>query len=113
MLTDYDFLASAEAAHTAAGLDFPKIFDTYFTTGWVQKTPVSFIMAGHCPGRSDAWLVWWAEMHPAIRGDRKLMLKRLMSLMPHRRPYIAFARGLREKPELRFYSTSRMLRLTR
>jgi len=110
---EYDFIESAERAHRDAGLLFSTAFDHYFCHGWIQKTPLGFIMAGHHPDRPDAWLVWWAEMHPNIRGDHRIMLRQFLRLMPYRKPYVAFARTLKGNRTVRFYSTARLFALTR
>lgn len=108
----YDFLKSAADAHSLAMMDFPSVFDFYFRTGWVFKGPHFFLMGGHHPERDDAWLVWWAEMHPKPK-DPRVMLRILLSCVPYHKPYIAWARTLKGRPDLILYSTARLVSLTK
>lgn len=110
-LGSYDFLLSAERAHNLVGYDFPKAFDHYFTHGYVFKTPEHFLMAGRDPTRTDAWLVWWAEIHPLLHSDFPELLRVFLAHMPYSLPYIGWARYLKGNRTVRYYSTSRLLSL--
>lgn len=108
----YDFVGAAERAHQLALLDFPTAFDHFFATGWVFKAPHYLLIGGHDPVREDAWLVWWAEMHPAPK-DPRTMLRVLLRLVPYHKPYIAWARALKGRPRQKYYSTARLLAITK
>lgn len=115
---DFDFVLSAETAHTGAGLDFPEIFDNFFQKHYVVKTPEFFLMAGEDPNRSDAWFVWWAELHPFLAKSRQAkarmhMLRRFLSCVPYHKPYIGWARMLKGRSEVKYYSTSRLVSFTK
>lgn len=106
----YDFLLHAEEVHTVAGYHFPTILDHYFTHGYVIKAPTYFMLAGRDPQRADAWLVWWAEMHPVTKTG--YMLRQLLRHMPHPLPFIGWARPLKGRIDVRYFSTERLLRFT-
>ena len=114
---DFDFLVSAERAHTGAGYDFPEIFDDFFRNHYVVKTPEFMLMAGEDPDRPDAWYVWWAELHPLIIGrwrHRVLahMMRRFLSCVPYHKPYVGWARMLKGSSQIKYYSTSRLASFT-
>jgi hypothetical protein len=114
----YDFLRSfldsmIQMGHTED--DAAKIFDFFFSRGYVFKTPHWIMLGGDDPSRPEdhtCWYVVWAEVHP----DFKLGLHpfstvaHFLSLMPHYRPYIRFGRGLKGI-ETRTYKTDTLLRL--
>lgn len=105
---DHDFLASAEKLHAQSGFDFATAFDHFFSHGWMFKGPGYFLLGGHDPHREDAWLVWWAELHP--KQDRVKMLKLLLRFIPYHKPYIGWARALKGRIDVKYYSTSRLFR---
>lgn len=108
----YDFLQSAEQAHTTAGYNFPSLLDHYWSHEYVIKTPSYFMMRGRDPVRSDAWLVWWAEMHPnKARRDFRNMLRDFMQYAPFPKPWIGWSRPLKGRNVLKYYSTDRLVRL--
>jgi hypothetical protein len=114
---DYDLLVNAERVHAVAGYDFPSIFDYYFKHQWVFKGPGYLLMGGHDPQDPDAWLVWWAEAvstHPKYHKIDTLAAVRLfLRLMPYRKPRVAWARPLNGRTAVKYYSTERLLRLTK
>ena len=108
----YDFLESAARAHHDKGYNFPVIFDDHFNGGYVFKTPKFFMLAGEDRRRTDAWFVWWAEVHPSIRNTFE-HISLLLACVPEYRPYIAFARVGKGRPEVKYYSTDRLMRFRR
>lgn len=104
-----DFLARAIAAHEKVGLEFPQVFDEYFTFHWVIKTPTSFLMAREDPARPDAWLVYWADTSET--GQRLSPILHFLNQAPYDKPFVCWARALRGRLELRYYSTARLRRL--
>lgn len=106
---NHDFLGSAEAAHRAHGLDWPLAFATYFEQGHICKGPDWFILFHEDPA-TDSWQVYWAESSDPSLTPRQ-MVRRFLRLMPHYRPNVCWARGLRGTPP-RMYSTERLLRFT-
>ena len=108
---DYDLLISAEKQHAIAGYDFPTIFDYYFKHQWVFKGPGYLLMGGHDPQDPDAWLVWWAEAQS--KKETLNAIRLFLRLMPYRKPRVAWARPLKGRPEVKYYSTERLLRLTK
>lgn len=111
---EHDFLLSAQKAHELALYDFPVIFDHYWAAQYVFKTPAFFLMGGHDPDRGDAWLVWWAELHPSIadQPNRVRMLKTLLRCVPYHKPFIGWARTLKGRRTVKYYSTERLVRFT-
>ena len=108
---DYDLLVNAERVHAVAGYDFPSIFDYYFKHQWVFKGPGYLLMGGHDPADQDAWLVWWAEAQSKKETWNAIRL--FLRMMPYRKPRIAWARPLKGRTAVKYYSTERLLRLTK
>jgi hypothetical protein len=107
----HDFLASFQKAHEAAGLDYVAAFDAYHEYGYVFKGPEYLMLGCADTTRSDAWLVYWAEMHP--RPSHPLAAVALfLKLMPSHRPFIGWARCLKGRHQVVYYSTDRLLHLT-
>lgn len=104
-----DFLARAIAAHEKIGVPFAPVFDEYFSWHYVFKGPDYFMMARYDPAFPDAWLVYWADCHPKPAGLEAL--RRFLDLAPFDRPGIMWARRLRGREELKYYSTARLRRL--
>ena len=111
---EYDFIKSAEEAHSLALYDFPTTLDNYWANQYVFKTPTYFMMAGHDPSREDAWLVWWLEIHPNARAtitSRQLM-RVLLRCVPFHKPYIGWARPYKGRVNVTYYSTRRLVSFT-
>lgn len=108
---EYDFLESAERVHTVAGFDFQVVFDYYFRHQWVFKGPGYLLLGGHDPKDPDAWLVWWAEARSKKETWQAVRL--FLRLMPYKKARIGWARPLKGRPEVKYYSTDRLLRLTK
>lgn len=106
----YDFLANADRIHQIAGYNFPAIFDHYFSNQWVFKGPGYFLMGGHDPDRPDAWLVWWAELNPTR--NRVTLLRLFLRMVPYHKPWIGWARPLKGRVDIKYYSTERLLKFT-
>lgn len=109
---EFCFLKSAHEAHIAAGYDFPRLFDYYFTSGYVFKTPAYFMMAGPDATRDDAWTVWWAEAHPLHRGEDLSMIRQLLKCVPYHRPFIGWARARKGNRTVKYWLTDRLVRLS-
>lgn len=107
----YDLIASAERQHAVAGYDFATIFDYHFRHQWVFKGPGYLLMGGHDPKDPDAWLVWWAEA--MTKRETLNAIRLFLRLMPYPKPRVGWARPLKGRPEVKYYSTVRLLRLTR
>lgn len=107
---EYDFIANAEREHTLAGYDFGVCFDSFFRYGWVNKGPGHFLMGGHDPKRQDAWLVWWAELHP--KREVRTMMRVMMKCVPYYKPWIGWARPHKGRFDVKYYSTDRLYRFT-
>ena len=107
---EFDFLEEAERQHTIAGYDFARVFDYYFTTGWMNKGPGHFLMGGHDPEREDAWLVWWAQMNPPR--EPRMMLRTMLRCVPYHKPWICWSRPLKGRVDKKYYSTDRLLSFT-
>jgi hypothetical protein len=111
---EFDFIQSAEQAHTAACYDFPTVLDHYWTHQYIFKTPTYFMMAGHDPKRPDAWLIWWLEIHPDARKrvtSRQLM-RTLLHCVPFHKPWIGWSRPHKGRPKVNYYSTKRLVGFT-
>ncbi len=107
----YDFLTGFLLAAKEAGLDGPAIFDEYFVRHHVIKGPDFLLMGQLDPERPDAWLVMWAEIHPTP--TRPLAAVGLfLDKMPHHLPYVGWCRYLKNRREVVYYSTARLLKLT-
>lgn len=90
-----------------------KLFDQYFTSGYVFKTPTSLLLGGPHPTRADAWHVAWAEVSPNYPHSHTLsVIAHFIGLMPHYRPFITWERSGRGRSE-RTFSTDVLLRLTK
>lgn len=109
---EFDFLESAERVHRVANYDFSTILDHYFTKQYVFKTPTYFMLAGEDPQRQDAWLVWWCELHPDIARHlrTRTVMRTLLHCVPYHRPWIGWARPLKGRVDVKYYSTERLLR---
>ncbi len=107
----YDYLASFSRACKDTPYDFAQSFDWHFTHGYVFKGPNYLMLASADPNRPDAWLVFWAEVRPAKRTREHIAM--LLSHMPHFRPYVGWARYFKGRPHVKYYSTSRLLALTK
>lgn len=105
-----DFLARAIAAHRAMGLTFSEIFDEYFCYHYFIKGPNYFLLARTDPNHPDAWLVYWADMYPVL--PRLQAIRFFLDLAPYDRKFVAWARLLKGRTELKYYSTARLRRLT-
>lgn len=111
----YDFLESARRVHEVACYDFPTVFSHHFDRGYVIKTPIMFMMAKEDPNRPDAWYVWWLEIHPDLQRHtppHKLLAIALRH-MPYHRPFVGWARELKGRSTVKYYSTDRLLAFTR
>lgn len=107
---NFDLYEQADRAHRMHGLSFTNWVRYWETHGWVVKTPDWFMMAGHDFEREDAWLCWWFGAKPGTPFDLALPL----SIMPYWKPYVSWARVLKDpsdRPQ-RYYSTDRVLRLS-
>jgi hypothetical protein len=102
----FDFISHARKAHEEHGYDFDSWFDYWFDNGWVIKTPDYFALAGHDLFRGDAWFIWWGHsINPDIN-----MVAELHKRMPFYKPYIGWARTLKGRESIRYYSTDRIKR---
>lgn len=89
---------------------------SFWSNGWVLKTPLYFFIGGHDLERRDAWIVWWAEVHPCLRPmSAKSMLRLFLPLLDvaYHKPYISFARPLKGRNHLQYFLTDRLLRLSK
>lgn len=111
-LTEYDFVATFIKAAEALGLDGPREFDAYFTSGYVIKTPELLLLFTEAKDHEiGAWYVHWAEAHPDLSNTGMDMMREFLRHMPYYLPEIQFARSLKNKPFLKSYSTERLLRI--
>lgn len=110
----YDFLASAQKAHEGSGYDFPTAFDNFWNRFYVFKTPQFMLMGAPDLEREDAWLIWWAELHPSLAGarDSMKMVELFYRCMPYPKPYIGWARTLKGRRTVKYYSTERLGKFT-
>jgi hypothetical protein len=110
----YDFLRAFLDDQIEAGSDEAsacRMFDHYFSTGYVFKGPDYFVMGGEPPEgpSSDTWFIAWAEAHP--NSKRPLAAaEQFLKLMPYYRPWVRFGRIHRQKDD-KIYSTDRLIRL--
>lgn len=112
MNATHDFLADFIKAHEAAGVSPSDELDYWLLHGYVFKTPDYLLIGGEDPDAPDPdiWFVYWAELHPRLRGDRFVMLMTFLRLMPRFRPKIKFNRGVRGRFDGRIYSTARLVK---
>lgn len=113
----YDFLRSYLDKQIASGAteeDAAKLFDHYFSHGYVFKSPHYLMFGGECPENpsEDCWYVAWVEYHPDYQpGVGHLsVLRHFLALMPYSRPFIKWERGLRGKGA-KLFRTDRLRKL--
>jgi hypothetical protein len=104
----YDFMKSAEVAFTSEGFDWPLVFDRLWNHGYVFKGPGYLVAGIEDPERLDAWLIWWAEMHPT--GDPAVLMATVFKLMPYTKPFFGFVRRMKGETDVKYYSTERFMR---
>lgn len=108
-----DFLARCEEAHASVQLPFAYYLDHFFSHGYVFKGPDYFVMFQIDPDRPDAWFVWWADVAPGTFCIRKrAAIHFFLGLMPHYLPYVSWARSLKGRTGVRYFSTERLRSLT-
>lgn len=111
-LAEYDFVATFLRSAESLGLDGPREFDAYFSSGYVIKTPELMILFTPAPDcASGAWYVHWAEAHPDLPRTRLGLIREFLRHMPYYLPEVLFARSLKNRPYLKFYSTDRLLKI--
>lgn len=103
----HDFLASFQRACSAHGYDFAAAFDWYFAHGYVFKGPDYLLLGGPSTERPDAWFVFWAECSPPRPGFAAM--RQFVQLVPYRRPYVGWARFLKGRKTVKYYSTDRLM----
>lgn len=114
MVRPYDFLQSFVDAHLKSNLDPGIELDHWLTHGCVFRTPSAFMLGGDDPDESqdqDTWFVYWAEVHPDLKGDRFAALRFFLDWMPSYRKNIRFNRGVRGNFDSKLYSTDRLLQI--
>lgn len=110
---EYDFMAEAEKRHVECGYDFPQTFDFFFSCGYVFKSTDYLLLGCEDAVDPDAWLIWYADLHPRLRqGDPVYLVKVFFRCMPWWKEKIAWRRQLHHDEGLRYYSTERIRRLT-
>lgn len=88
------------------GENFDYILRVHITRedGYVFKGK-NYLVLGWEDKERKAWVIYFAM---TLNG---MKLTELFSMLPHELPEIGFARGLRGKKDLKFYSTERLRRL--
>jgi hypothetical protein len=114
MQRPYDFFQSFVDAHLKAKIEPSPVVEHWLSTGYMFSTPQALMIGGNDPDNPkdpDTWFVYWAEVHPDLKGDKLAALRFFLDWMPYHRKNIKFSRGVDGKLDSKIYSTDRMQKL--
>lgn len=108
--SSFNFLTYAQRAFAEYGYDFNAWFDACFEFGVVIKDKDKFVLAIPQEG---AWHIVWLGTRPGVHVSPMKLVAMVIRHAPYPLPKVSWARALKGRTQLTYFSWDRLMRLGR